>query len=1447
MADAAPRKSSLLKKLLIAAGIAVPVLVIGAYIAIPSIASSMAPGKIEAAAAEAIKGKVKVSDVSVGWGGPTKVGKIEILDDQGKTVGTLSVTSSLGLWAAIGGLNDLGTTTISGKIDLVRTTDAKGETTTNLERAIAPRTPSSGGGGTKLPRIAATLTIEKLDVSYTELDAQGQTVTTAAMNGATGTASINTLAGAEPALTADIKAAFAGGGGAATPGDLRVKANASKFIDGSGSLTPATAIVDADIVATGVPVALVDALANQKGLLAGALGDRADATISAKGNGSAGGARIKLTAPNASADLSLNLAGGKLTTDKPGTVSLKSTAFALKQPDVRDALAKGGLDITQAPSLDAKINTLSWPTGADLRGAVIDVEAGLSEIRGTAKLADQPVRQLVVAPAKLSIKSADLAKDATVTAQTSATLDSQSAGTVAVNLHATELLDAKGVLRSLAAAGLDGSAEVRGLSAELLAPFVAAAKLPINVRDDVGPTVDVSLRAQPAAGTSGRTVEFTLESRNIHAQAPVKFTDSAVSSDKFSLRIDQGVNLARRFIEQPAGSAKLAGIGAVAMDGSFSVPLKDGKANLEAATITATALISNIQTQIGSEPPVQLAQVNARAAAAPGQPLKITLDTTAQQGNQQAKVNGDVAITGLFGGTKSAELPSLGGMRIKGTISADDIPGPMVESLGRAFGALNEASQVGAVVRELLGASTDINLILTPESDGRQSAVLDIKGAGVQASTALAIAPSQLQFATLDAKVNATASLATSLLNAAGLPEQARSLHLTAPANVTLKLGAPFALPLSKDAAGKYTLAPDLAAAEQPVKLKATVDQLDIAGLQADQPNARFGIKDVVADVDLVLADLVDAPAKGARTGGLTAKLEAKATRDGQPAGTIAGGVSAAMAAGNMSASLVLSDLPTPLVDALAGKPGLVSGLAGDRMTVSFTGGQAGKGQPMTATLGITSPTLKVSGVQIDSNETAFRLAKPVTIEATAQPAWIEQFVLSAKPGEAQSTRIGQPFPVAIAVRSLTLSKSRVVNGTTVGGPFKPGVFSVEADVTIPSLALVRQQPGPGGRTVAATTNMQGLTAKVGTSNTGTLNADVQVAKVYEGSAATGDPVTMKASLKNFADGEGAANFANATKDFTLNANKFPTAIIGAFVGPQLDLVKTLGPEIQANIAVTNFSTTTGSVNAKLQSNKASFNLVGNVQDGALVVQSNQPMEVKLSEFSYDLSSKLLQVLPLFAEASKLSDGKFSTITSNNLRLPIDGDMRKLNGDVRVDIGLINYTFDKGFGQFLDSTIFSGGKAADQRPIEPFNIAIRNGVATYDKFEIPVRNIAIKTKGTANLVNDTIDVVTYIPTIAAAPGLMGNINNQLSKGFGKIFPNVIAEGTMIPLRTRGPMSSPKREVDVALMAEEFGNQLNPVNIIGNLPNLFNKDKDKNKPAPAPTPAPAPGSTPQKKP
>src|SRR5690606_25631907 len=125
----------------------------------PAIASSMAPGIIETAAGGSIKGSVKVKDLALSWGGPTKVGPVELYDDTGALVGRLETTVPAGLWRVVSEQwwsqkqLDVGIVELGGKLDVVR--DADGSS--NLDRALAPKTPSAapspkgsvqpGGGG----------------------------------------------------------------------------------------------------------------------------------------------------------------------------------------------------------------------------------------------------------------------------------------------------------------------------------------------------------------------------------------------------------------------------------------------------------------------------------------------------------------------------------------------------------------------------------------------------------------------------------------------------------------------------------------------------------------------------------------------------------------------------------------------------------------------------------------------------------------------------------------------------------------------------------------------------------------------------------------------------------------------------------------------------------------------------------------------------------------------------------------------------------------------------------------------------------------------------------------------------------------------------------------------------------------------------------------------------
>ncbi|MBL8990004.1 MAG: hypothetical protein JNJ48_00330, partial [Phycisphaerae bacterium] len=78
------------RKILIIVGAAVLGLLLLAYVLVPVIASGMAPGIIERAYAARFKGSLKVGKVSLGWGAPLTIESIDILDESGKKVGTLT-------------------------------------------------------------------------------------------------------------------------------------------------------------------------------------------------------------------------------------------------------------------------------------------------------------------------------------------------------------------------------------------------------------------------------------------------------------------------------------------------------------------------------------------------------------------------------------------------------------------------------------------------------------------------------------------------------------------------------------------------------------------------------------------------------------------------------------------------------------------------------------------------------------------------------------------------------------------------------------------------------------------------------------------------------------------------------------------------------------------------------------------------------------------------------------------------------------------------------------------------------------------------------------------------------------------------------------------------------------------------------------------------------------
>src|SRR2546426_798383 len=89
------------QRVLIIAGAAVLGLLVLAWKMLPMIASGMAARGIERAFAQRFNGSAKVGRVSLGWNSPMTLDSIEIRDDRGQKVGTLSATIPASLWDLI--------------------------------------------------------------------------------------------------------------------------------------------------------------------------------------------------------------------------------------------------------------------------------------------------------------------------------------------------------------------------------------------------------------------------------------------------------------------------------------------------------------------------------------------------------------------------------------------------------------------------------------------------------------------------------------------------------------------------------------------------------------------------------------------------------------------------------------------------------------------------------------------------------------------------------------------------------------------------------------------------------------------------------------------------------------------------------------------------------------------------------------------------------------------------------------------------------------------------------------------------------------------------------------------------------------------------------------------------------------------------------------------------
>ncbi len=1539
----------------------------------PTIASSVAPGKIESAASQSIKGSVKVGAIRLGWFSPTEVEGLSILDPEGKTCATVSVKSAATLWRVVSerwwsAKNlDVGETEMSGVLDLVRD-GATG--VTNLQRALEPRVAggsaagaksdakpagSSGAGGGGLESVKGSLTITRLDATVKDKDAKGVMGPEQGVKGLKGTVSVDYAK--SPASIA-AKGNFSGTpvGPGSENGPMTVEADVSVKPGARGGIDSFKCLLDV----VGAPVGIVDAVARQGGAMVGAMGTRADIRVEANGTPSAARADVLLVAPGANANLALGLKDGVLTSVAPlsgttsasihpGTISVRSTEFLASMPALRDALQRAGAQVKldKAPGLEITIEKLRWPlpqglldgtsgsggggamAAADFRGAglvlKVHVDAMSGKVAMNAPAADAAAnaewKAFAVQPVDLVVSAADLAQPLSVTGGTRATIDGSPAGELSVTASATGLLDAQGKLRALNKVGGGGIADdvnaevkVRGMSAALLQPVVAGTGLALDLRQDVGPTLDLSVNAKvdvkgfdSSKPGASPPIDATVmvDSQNLKVDGTVRSAGGVVSTTGEGLRLTMGtaVPLMQRMMSKPGAPSALevTGTGGVVVTvKDLSAPM-DKLSGAEALAAVKAAIGMEVSSlgvkpamQAGngagassSEPPVQVGRATVNVRLDGANPPRADVNAAMSHAGSPFEVVGQFTLDGIKGGKMPA---SAGGaarviaLKPTGMLEARNVPRsvanlvPSAAMVGTtALSGDDVVTQVYRALRESIGATASVAMTTKPEGNAQAMTVkVTTANGGLAADMAAKMTEKDVAVSTLSAAVGMDPRIVNPVLaSSGGAKNPPRSggvpMSLAKAFTLSVKSGGAITVPLK---AG--TFEPDFAGASDATIALATDNDIAIDNVPIGE-DASGAAKTTGVRVSGMKMD-VKAPLSGLAPGGASKRMNAvfsalaqRSAGGGEKAATIAdvsGTVTAGMDGSTPDASVKLASIDTAVVENLIGKPGVLTGGLGNTAEATLrvqpqTGGQA-------IAIALTAP--RVSDAKIDLFQSAEKIAltKPAVVTWTPDAVFLNKTLFApvpaaaapapapgssglggvvrkltgeapapaAPPGAASSVRVATVSPVTVSISKFAMAASVTRDGQVVGGPLKPGVFEVEASVSVPKVGLEVVRGAEAPTAVA----MEGITARVshapgGGGSFGEIVAVLGIEKVT-GADGIGADATRSVAVPrtgatvrvaNLADARGVLTTSAAVVNLDADLAAFPTAVIDSLAHQKGVLSELLGPTVDVRATGTNVSMgggdmrkASGELRVTVGSPRASAEINGDIRDGAFV--QTGPINARLTMISPELVRMLAGALPVVETIEKRAGDNPGTGEAKGFTVPVDGDLTKLNGDLTIDPGVARFTTKSIFGDLIKAF---GGKtegALGQR-IEPFKVHADHGVLTYERFRLPAGQFSVETRGTVDLVRRQIDVVTYAPAGALTEKALGSLMEQVPAQLRGLL-----QEASVPFVTRGPLDNYSTTPDLGLLVKELGERVikEPGKIIGDV--LGDLLKPKPKPA-----------------
>jgi hypothetical protein len=280
-----------------------------------------------------------------------------------------------------------------------------------------------------------------------------------------------------------------------------------------------------------------------------------------------------------------------------------------------------------------------------------------------------------------------------------------------------------------------------------------------------------------------------------------------------------------------------------------------------------------------------------------------------------------------------------------------------------------------------------------------------------------------------------------------------------------------------------------------------------------------------------------------------------------------------------------------------------------------------------------------------------------------------------------------------------------------------------------------------------------------------------------KGRSSTGTPATMgsvdvSGSLAGLVGADGAVDWKGSRLQLDGRVDGLATVLVdrlGDFDGL---LVDALGPTLALQAVASDFggqggrleqmlTSANGTIEAKMTGGEDALRIVG--EDTGVVTLQLTP----------GLSRRVLRsIQPLLGEIRTTESPITATI--RNAVIPTDGDISRLSADIDIVIGAVE--FDGGADLISLISMFDKG-AGKSVPgyVNPAHVEIRNGVVSYDRFDMQLDKFTLSFHGQIDLNTRQANLATELPAAS------------LGKAFREL--RQLPEGFMVPMALTGSLDA----------------------------------------------------------